>query len=363
MSQPDDDLRGGTSRREFLRLAGAAGTLALLGPAACGPTTSTPAGSATAGPPDRLKLPAVVSYELSLPSLVAFAKNYFGEENIVLEDYILGSGGTLRPTLIAKQYDFGLFAFVHVPIARLANSPWKMVLTTYDREIFSLVVRSQLKDKVKQVSDLRGMKVGFSTPGAGSWAMGNVYLEKAGLNPDRDVQYVPLGGQPSVIYTALQSGKVDAFPTWEPITTRSIDTGVAYALEAIWKDDVHQRYLGSRDALALGLVTREDVIKDKPDLVKRMVNAHKKGLEFVRKNSSATIADLVMNNKKTAEQFEGVDRDLAVKIFDRIKPGFGSGCLSKAGFRAEMDLSTKYKLVTAPITFEDFADTRFAGSC
>jgi NitT/TauT family transport system substrate-binding protein len=341
-------------------MAGAVGALGLVG---CGPTAASPGASGTAAPRDRLKLPAVVSYELSLPSLVAFAKDYFGEENITIDSYVLGSGGTLRSAVMAKEHDFGLFAFVHVPIARLANSPWKMVLTTYDREIFSLIVRTPLKDRVKKVSDLKGMKVGFSTPGAGSWAMGSVYLEKAGLNPERDVQYISLGGTPAVIYTALQSGRVDAFPAWEPTTTRAIESGVAYALEEIWKDEVHERYLNSKFALALGLVTREDVIKDKPDLVKRMVNAHKKGLDFIRKNSSGVIADLVLKNKTTAEQFEGIDRDLAIKIFDRIKPGFRTGCLSKSGFQAEMDLSTKYKLVRAPISYEDFADTKFAGSC
>ncbi len=352
--------RAQVTRRDFLWMAGAAGAAALVG---CGPTAASPGASATATPRDRLRLPAVVSYELSLPSLVAYAKDYFGEENLAIDGYVLGSGGTLRNAVIAKEYDFGLFAFVHVPLARLANSPWKMVLTTYDREIFSMIVRTPLKDRVKQVADLKGMKVGFSTPGAGSWAMGSVYLEKAGLNPERDVQYSPLGGQPSVIYTALQSGRVDAFPAWEPITTRALETGVAFALEPIWNDDVHQRYLGSKDALALGLVTREDVIKDKPNLVKRMVNAHRKGLDFIRKNSSATIADLVLNNKTTAEQFEGIDRSLAIKIFDRIRPGFHSGCLSRAGFQAEMDLATKYKLVRAPISYEDFAYTMFAGSC
>ncbi len=352
--------RADVTRRDFLSMAGAAGALILVG---CGRTTASPGASASVAPRDRLSLPAVVSYELSLPSLVAYAKDYFGEENLAIDRYVLGSGGTLRNAVIAKEYDFGLFAFVHVPLARLANSPWKMVLTTYDREIFSMIVRTPLKDKVKQVADLKGMKVGFSTPGAGSWAMGSVYLEKAGLNPDRDVQYFSLGGQPSVIYTALQSGRVDAFPAWEPITTRALETGVAYALEPIWNDDVHQRYLGSKDALALGLVTREDVIKDKPDLVKRMVNAHRKGLDFIRKNSSAMLADLVLNNKTTAEQFEGIDRSLTIKIFDRIRPGFRSGCLSKAGFQAEMDLATKYKLVRAPISYEDFAYTKFAGAC
>jgi NitT/TauT family transport system substrate-binding protein len=353
--------RAGVSRRDFLRMAGAVGAVGVLGPVACGsPTASSPGTSAAR---DRLKLPGVLSYELNLPSLVAQAKDYFGEENITLTDFVLGSGGTMRTAVIAKEFDFGLFAFVHVPIARLANSPWKMVLTTYDREIFSMIVRTSLKDRVKKVADLKGMKVGFTTPGAGSWAMASVYLEKAGLRPETDVQFVPLGGDTGVIYTAIQTGRVDAFSAWEPITTRALESGAAFALAPIWKDEVHKEYLGSADALALGLVTREDVIKEKGDLVKRMVNAHKKGLDFIRRSSPDAIADVVLKNPKTAPQFEGLDRALVIKMFDRIKPGFKTGCLSKAGFKAEMDLSVKYKLVKAPITYEEFGDTKYAGSC
>jgi len=51
------------------------------------------------------------------------------------------------------------------------------------------------------------------------------------------------------------------------------------------------------------------------------------------------------------------------KVIDHIKSGFGTGCLSKAGFDAEMKIALDYKLVSGPITFEQFADTSFAGSC
>ena len=39
------------------------------------------------------------------------------------------------------------------------------------------------------------------------------------------------------------------------------------------------------------------------------------------------------------------------------------GCISRAGFDAEMKIALDYKLVSGPITFEQFADTSFAGSC
>jgi ABC-type nitrate/sulfonate/bicarbonate transport system substrate-binding protein len=340
--------------------------------AACSPPANAPSPTALAkpaeapkpaGPKDKLKIPGVVSYELNLPSLVAYAKDFFGEENIEVEDYVLGSGGTVRQAVIAKEYDFGLFAFVHVPIARAANSPWKMVLSTHDREIFSLMVRSALKDQVKTVADLRGKRVGFTTPGAGSWAFASAYLRKAGLDPERDVEFVSLGGDVGVIYAALDTGKVDAITSWEPITTRALNANTGYTLISIWKPEDHKEWVGADKALGFGLVTREDVIQSKPDLVRRMVSAHKKGLDFIRTNDAATIAALALGNAKTRQQFEGLDERAATEIIDRIKAGFGTGCLSQDQFQVEMDISVKYGLVKAPIAFGEFADPTWAGVC
>jgi len=320
------------------------------------------AASARAQAPYKLKIPTVVSYELNLPSLVAHAKGYFTEEGIEVTDFVLGSGGTQRAAVIAKEFDVGLFGFVHVPIARIAGSPWKAVLSTHDLEIFSLVVRSELKGKVKAVADLKGMKVGFSTPGASSWYLGSLFLKKAGLDPERDLEYVSLGGDPGVIYTSLKTGKVDAFSAWEPTTTRVIEDGVAFPLIRIWDPQEHGKWIGER-ALSMMLITREDVIKAKPDMVQRVVNAHKKALAFIRGSSTADIADAVLKNPKTAEQFKGLSQPLVVKMLDRIKPGFGNGCLSRSGFEVEMKLAVEYKLVRRALSFEEFADASFAGAC
>lgn len=310
----------------------------------------------------KLKLPTVVSYELNLPSLVAYANGYFTEQGVEITDFVLGSGGTQRAAVIAKEYDIGLFGFVHVPIARIAGSPWKALLSTHDLEIFSLVVRNELKNKVKTVADLKGMKVGFSTPGASSWYLGSLFLKKAGLDPERDLEYVSLGGNPAVIYTALKTGKVDAFVSWEPTTTRVIEDGVAFPLIRIWDPQEHKKWIGEK-ALSMALITREDVIKAKPDMVRRVVNAHKKALAFIRRSSAAEIADALLKNAKTAEQFKGLSRPLVIKIINRIKPGFGDGCLSRSGFETEMKLATEYKIVKHAITFDEFADTSFAGAC
>jgi NitT/TauT family transport system substrate-binding protein len=323
---------------------------------ACTPSASPPV-------KDKLKLPGVLAYELTLPSLVAVARDYFGDENIEIQDFVLGSGATVRNAIMAREYDFGLLAFVHVPIARQANSPWKMIVANYDREVFSLIVRSELKDVVTNVADLRGKRVGYSTSGSGSWALGNAYLKKAGLDPDKDVEFISLGADANVIYTALQTGKVDAMVSWEPTTSRALSSGVAFPLIAIWQPEAHRQWVGGDDAIGEGLITREDVIQANPDLVRRMVSAQKKGLEFIRQSSAETIAQAVLSNTLTAQQFDGLEKSLVVDIIDRIKPGFGTGCLSRAGFQLEMDLAVKYQIVKTPITFGEFADPTWAGTC
>jgi NitT/TauT family transport system substrate-binding protein len=256
-----------------------------------------------------------------------------------------------------------LFAFVHVPVARNAGSPWKMLVSMHDREAFSLIVRSDLRKTVKTLGDLRGKRIGYSTPGSGSWALGTSFLKKAGLDPERDLEFVSLGADANVLYTALQSGRVDAMISWEPTTSRSIASGVAYPLISIWDDQDHRRWVGSDEALGFGLVTREDVIQNKPGLVARMVRAEVNGLEFIRSNSAAAIADAVLSHPLTKQQFDGLERPLVVSIIDRIMPGFGTGCLSRAGFQVEMDLAVQYKVVDHPISFDEFGDTRWAGEC
>ena len=152
---------------------------------------------------------------------------------------------------------------------------------------------------------------------SGTWALANVYLKKAGLDPEKDVELVSLGGDNAVFYTALQSGRVDAIASFEPIGTKVIADSVGYYVLDAYAAGTAKEQLGSDKADALALVTREDVIAAKPDLVKRMVTAHQKALAFITASTADALADTVLKNAKTAERDRGLSRS-AVSILSAV---------------------------------------------
>jgi NitT/TauT family transport system substrate-binding protein len=57
---------------------------------------------------------------------------------------------------------------------------------------------------------LKGLKIGITSPGSPSDTYLRFYLRSVGLNPDRDVEIVPIGGA-SALLAALEQGQIGAY--------------------------------------------------------------------------------------------------------------------------------------------------------
>jgi NitT/TauT family transport system substrate-binding protein len=94
-----------------------------------------------------------------------------------------------------------------------------MVHDILDRVTLTLVMRTEvakrkgvsatspLQDRLRA---LRGLKIGITSPGAPTDTYMRYYLGSVGINPERDVQLVPLGGG-SALLAALEKGQIDAY--------------------------------------------------------------------------------------------------------------------------------------------------------
>ena len=133
---------------------------------------------------------------------------------------------------------------------------------------------------------------------------------------------------------------------------------------SIWEPEHHRQWLGADNVVGFGLVTRDDVIQTKPDLVRRMVTRTVKGLDFIREHSAAEIADVVLGHPLTSQQFEG-SRPLAGDwaFSSGSSRGSAPGASADTGSRSRWTWPSSTQIVKSPIPFEDFADTTWASEC
>ncbi|MCS7116168.1 MAG: ABC transporter substrate-binding protein [Nitrososphaerales archaeon] len=300
-------------------------------------------------------------YEASLPVLVAEAMGYFDAEGVKVNFLTFPGGADARKALVAGEVQFAAQGSIHGLIARGAGADVKIVAPIYDLSTIAMFVRKELKDVVKDVSDLKGRVIGCSRFGSLTWGMAVLYLKKAGLDPAKDVTFIEVGSDPIAVTAALTAGKIDAYPAFTPITFKWLKENVAYPLIEIWKPEVHLKWIGSTVSTETSLLTREDIIKKNPELVQKVVNALKKGLSYIKTRSSSEIADVLLRNPKTAEQFAGLPKEDVLGILDLLKPGYSDGVFTREGYMAMAGPLVEFKIVPKDIPFEECVDWRFAG--
>lgn len=300
-------------------------------------------------------------YEGSLPPLVATALGYFDLEAIKVKYLAFPGGAEARKALVAGEVQFTAQGSLHGLIARGAGADVKMVLPIYDLGTIAMFVRNELKNVVKDVVDLKGKVIGCTRFGSLTWAMAMLYLKKAGLDPEKDVTFIEVGGDPIAVTAALTAGKIDAFPAYTPITFKWLKEKVAYPIIEIWKPEVHMKWVGSPLTTEASLLTREITITKDPMLVQKVVNVVKKGLLYIRTHSASEIADLILKDPRTAEHFAGLSREDVVAIIDLLKPGYSEGVFTKEGYTAMAKPLVEFKIIPKDIPFEEGVDWKFAG--
>ncbi|GBD30417.1 Riboflavin-binding protein RibY [bacterium HR32] len=313
--------------------------------------------------PVQVDLPVVPALEPALPVLVAEAAGHFRGEGVEVGRFLLTGGVSIRNLLIGGRASFGVLGTEHIPLARTAGSPLKAVASVYDRLHVTLIVRSALRGQVKSVQDLRGRTVGVTAPGSFTWSVAVTFLKRAGLEPDRDVRLLPVGTDAHVLYAALQTGRVDALVFSEPVLSRAEMDGVGFVLVDVFDPVVARRWIGS-DLLLVGvLASTESAIQAQPEVAGALVRAIARGLAYLRSHGAEEIVRLVAGNPKTSQLLQGVPRELAVRMVNRIRRGFGTGCLSPTGYQAELRRMMETGVLRQPVSFEEATDARWAGVC
>ena len=230
-------------------------------------------------------------------TLTPYFYDQFLPEGSSLEVKPFTNPGDQKTALLAGSLDM---TGTTIPLAITAASkgePVKVVVSLCNK-CSALVVG---KDSgIEKPEDLKGKTIAY-VPGTMHHVLLLDVLKKVGLDPDKDVTLTRIDffdmGQ------ALSDGTIDAFLSGEPYPSQAIQDGYGKILSYPYFDD-------SIGTINAGMLVTEDTIKNNPELVQTLVNAHIEAAEYMNANKDAWL-------DKSAEF--GTDRELLELSADNIE--------------------------------------------
>ena len=244
-----------------------------------------------------------------LPITMGRDKGIFQAESIDLQMILVAS--TVQVAALATgDIDFsGAQSQVMAGAAR--GLPVKVVGFLTIKPSFWLMA----KPEIRSMADLKGKIIGITAIGSSTDTLARFLLTKNGLTPDRDVALIGTGTTANILM-AMKAGTVDAGVLSPPFNAMAKQMG--YRTMAYFGDYVEQSLSG--------VGTSDRMIRERPELVRRMLIATIKSLRFIQQRPSESIQFI------TKEW--GVDAALADELYKSMLPAFSKdGGMDEKGIR------------------------------
>ena len=271
-----------------------------------------------------------------LPFHVADHKGFYREQGIDLETIFMS---TQAVNAAFARGDIDYSAAVNGIIQTIVRGvPAKILACAVDRPLQSFVARKDIRSP----RELKGKKIGGSTPGGTASLMADLALKHFGLEPGRDVAVVPLRGNR---VAALESGAVDAALLGVPENIIAIDKGYN---ELLFVGDIVNFPQN-------GFGASVKKIQESPQEVYGMVRATLRGLIFSLDNRNR---DEVINI--ILKQWKLTDRRLAGEMLKQLDRGVTRDMSAKPeGMQLMIDLVREDSKVSQPFTVAQIVDYSF----
>jgi sulfonate transport system substrate-binding protein len=271
-----------------------------------------------------------------LPFHVAYHKGFYRDQGIDLETIFM-STQAVNAAFVRGDIDYS--AAVNGIIQTIVRgAPAKILGCAVDRPLQSFVSKKEFRS----ARELKGKKVGGSTPGGTASLMADMALKHFGLEPGRDVAVVPLRGNR---VAALESGAVDAALLGVPENIIAVDKGYN---ELLFLGDIVNFPQN-------GFGASVKKIQENPEEVYGMVRATLRGLMFSldNRNRDETINIIL-------KQWQLSDKRLAAEMLRQLGRGVTRDMSAKPeGMQLMIDLVREDSKVSQPFTVAQIVDYSF----
>ena len=262
--------------------------------------------------------------------LIAEHLGYYREEGLKVEFIPLGPNSVVLEQLASNRIEFGTAApSIQLPIVAKGEK-----LPGVDFFEFTYPFKYGLAVKpdspITSIADLKGKTLGIGSFGLTDYPVSKAVLRLAGLDPDKDVQYLVVGpGVPGG--NALQRGDVDGYFHY--------DTGFG-AIEAA---GIKLRYLPMPESVpkvgGFYLQTRPEILRDHRDWAVGLGRGVAKAEVFIRENPQAGAYVFLQMFPEAAPKGVALDAQIKAIMVPLVK---------RAAFFASYDKSvTKWGHISA----------------
>jgi len=208
------------------------------------------------------------------------------------------SGGPLAMRdLRDNNSDFAVVGLPAIASARADKMPVVAIGQLSQSAMVTLLLRHDLRNKVHNVAQLKGMRIGVNTSTrtarSTSQMLTEYLIRRAGLNA-ADVQIIPAGQNREAQRDALVSQTIDAIMGDEPFATELVAGKQAIVLANLYEPKQSAALLGGPFVHA-ALATREDVAKLHPETVKKVQRMFDRTLEWLAHHYPREVVEKLHN--------------------------------------------------------------------
>lgn len=289
---------------------------------------TTPANSA-----EKIHISVAGSYNMIFLSAgVARNKGFFKDEGLDADIVVMGAGPSIA-ALSNGDIDFTLLTGTVIRAA-VRGLPVRLMAGLMTSSPHVVLARQE----IKTIKDLAGKKVGLAGFGDATHVLARLILARNGVDPDKEVQFVPFGPD-SGRFAGLQQKFADAVitsPPWDFEGKRMGYNILARAYEYV-------NYPLS------GVGVHQKSLQQSREQTKRTIRALIKASRFIRDNREDAVKILIAWSK-TRPELAYASYDSTAKV---ISP---DGGIPEDGLKLLIDQAKKDTKVTRDVPLSEIAD-------
>jgi NitT/TauT family transport system substrate-binding protein len=230
----------------------------------------------------RALIPVKNIEESEAPFVVAKYLGYYEQEGLDVDLLAVGGSNEAAVQVATGNGDIGEASPAQAVIGMQAGTSAPLdIRYFYDAGYHNQWSISVPADSpIQTIAQLRGKRIGVTSLGSAGTTYGRAYIRSGGLDPDKDVSFIPIGAGAQAA-AAINQKLVDAVIFWDAANVRFAMSGIA--LRNLKIDEWMQKLPD------VSLLARNDTIHTKPKMLIGFARALAKALDFTLANPEAAV--------------------------------------------------------------------------